>query len=177
MSEDDGRKIESQETGEDTKYVDLIAESKKYRKRAQEAEEKTAQFEAAEKERLDKEALARGEHEKVITELQSKNKELEVLVKDLKPRAERADNFVTAQKELMLMKLPEDQREIYKEMSLEGLANHIELVEKTKPGADTSRPGTAHEKGFESPLEVLQAVKEGKITRAEGETLIKTFTR
>lgn len=135
-----------------------------------------AELEKADKDRQDGDALKRGEHETVIEKQKADIEALTAKVGDLEPKAKRAEEWIEAQKLILLEKLPEDQREVYKDMSLEGLAKHLALMEITKPGTDASRPGsTAKSKGYENPVDVARAVQRGEITVKVGDELIKTF--
>lgn len=175
---------QSQDTGggENTvpysRLKEVVGERNTAREEMSKLTTRLSELEKADKDRQDEDALKRGEHESVIEKQKAEITDLTAKVSDLEPRAKRADEWIEAQKLILLEKIPEDQREIYKDMPLEGLAKHLALMEETKTGADTRRPGgTARAKGYENPLDVAAAVGRKEITVEEGDKLLKTFAR
>ena len=110
----------------------LIAESKKYRSRAQEAEAKLAELESIKKQQ-EEEALAKNnEWESLANKRQS---ELDAIQSDY----ERLKNAENAYKEELLDQFPEEEREAMKSLTVEQLRIINEKVAvKEKDVPDTS---------------------------------------
>ena len=113
-------------TSTTTEYGELIAESKKYRKRSQDAESRIAKLEAqisdAEKANLEEkeEYKTLYEQEKVKTE-------------EYKPYKERHLEMVAKRKETILESFPEDKRESFRDKDLDVDVLEFMASEMTKP--------------------------------------------
>ena len=174
MSEEE-IKTDQEETGDDPKIANLIAESKKYRERAQKAEKATAELQAKQ------EAATKAQLEE-----QNKYKELyegeQTKVADLQPQAEAWSAYNTVKRQSLLEELPEDDRELYGKLDLMDLEAHVKRflsTETSRTGTDASRAGSTSRGGkkFDNPIAVSDAYQRGEIDAATAEKLIKEFVK
>ena len=118
----------------DNAQSELIAESKKYRKRAQDAENKIIElqkkFEAQENAELKQK-----EEYKTLAE------KYEAQVNELNPFKEKYENIVGQRKTALLSKLPEDKREQFKNKELDVLEFMVSEL-SSKPAAEPNARGT-----------------------------------
>ena len=118
----------------DSAQSELIAESKKYRKRAQDAENKITElqqkFEAQENAELKQK-----EEYKTLAE------KYEAQVNELNPFKEKYENIVSKRKTTLLEKLPEDKREQFKNKELDVLEFMVSEL-SSKPSAEPNARGT-----------------------------------
>lgn len=145
-------------TGDGKSASDTIRELKR---RAQDAENRAAAYEQAEKERLEKEALARGEHESVISSLRT---ELETY----KAEAEQFRAAQAARREALLTGLSEDDRPLADGLPLDKLEGLVARLNKqpAAPAPTPARlPGQAPaQAGNLSPEQIKRGVREGGLS-------------
>lgn len=117
-------------------YGELIAESKAYRKRAQEAEERLAAIERERKEAEEAKLREQGEYKELLAQREA---ELEAF----KNKASDWDNYQQAKKEEILKGMTEAQAEIYKGLDLTTLENIARDLKINAGGgkAPSDRPG------------------------------------
>jgi len=103
--------------------------------------------------------------------VEKQNQELTVL----RQKAEELERYYSTRREALLSKLPEDQREIYQELSLDNLEKHVEMLGKAKiTTTNTTTPGLPG--GYKSIIEAAKAFTEGKIKREEYEQIRQAFS-
>jgi hypothetical protein len=112
-----------------TEYGELIAESKKYRKRSQESETKVAELEAKLKE-IEESKLKEKEEYKTLYE-QTKSE-----LDDYKPYKDKHLAMIEARKEALLQDFPEDKRDIFKDKDLDVLEFMHSEIKKPEPDPD-----------------------------------------
>ena len=103
----------------------LIAESKKYRQRSQDAEAQLAKLQAK-LEQQDNAKLKEKEEFKTLAE------KLEAQVHDLSPYKEKYDTLLENRKSQLLSKIPEDQRDKFKDKEVDILEFMIENLNKNE---------------------------------------------
>ena len=132
---------------------DASEEIRKQKKRAQEAERERDELRRAQQEREQAEAVARGEHEKVIAGL---NAELAAL----RPEVETYRAAIAARREALLAGLPEEHRPIATDLPLDKLEAYVGLHGKTAtpPPPPPGVPGTATATGALTPQQILEGV-------------------
>jgi len=142
--------VEAIETREATSPdVGLIAESKKYRNRAQTAEAELAKLQ----ERLDGQAnaeLKKNEEWKTLAE------QNEIKLNEALPYKDKFDALYSTLKEKLLARFPEDQQEKYKDKDPEWLESLLEAQSKNdfaEPSERASVPKNAEFGGYESKLD------------------------
>ena len=115
---------------------EYIAESKKYRKRAQDAESKLANLQK-QLESQENAKLKQKEEYKTLAE------KYEAQVNDLNPFKEKYDTLVDQRKSKLLERLPEDKRETFKNKDLDVLEFMVsELKTKTSEPSARNLVGT-----------------------------------
>ena len=115
---------------------EYIAESKKYRKRAQDAESRLAGLEK----KLESEANAKLKQKEEYKTLAEK---YEAQVNELSPFKDKYDSLVNQRKTKLLESLPEDKREIFKNKDLDVLEFMVsELKIKTQEPSARNLVGT-----------------------------------
>lgn len=104
-----------------------------------------------------------------------KKGEYETLVADLKTKLESAtskadafDSYEASRKDILLSKLPEDDRAIYEDMSLEKLEAHIDKVSTRPVNVPSGRPGRGDHGGYENAVEFALRDPEGYKKSREG---------
>ena len=110
---------------------EYIAESKKYRKRAQDAENKLANLEK-QLETQQNQKLKEKEEYKTLAE------KYEALVNDLNPYKEKYEDIVEQRRNVLLERLPEDKRETFKNKDLDVLEFMVSEL-KTKAPEPSAR--------------------------------------
>ena len=90
----------------------------------------------------------------------AKKGEFETLVADLKTKLESAntkaeafDIYQEKERERLLSKLPEDDRDTYKDMGLSSLSVHVDKVSTRSTSVTSGRPGRGEYGGYESAVE------------------------
>ena len=116
------------ETAQDSSNEQYIAESKKYRKRAQDAESRLAEFEkklaTAEEDKLKKKEEFKTLYEQASSKVDS-----------LTSNAEKWDKYEEAKRATLLENHPEDERESLSKLDLETLEYVTNKINNTKPNA------------------------------------------
>ena len=126
-----------------------IAESKKYRKRAQDAESKLSNLQK----QLESQANAKLKQKEEYKTLAEK---YEAQVNELSPFKDKYDSLVDQRKSKLLESLPEDKREIFKNKDLDVLEFMVdELKTKTQEPSARNLVGTKNTEfgGYESAVE------------------------
>ena len=110
----------------------LVAESKKYRLRAQDAEKERDDLKAqiAEKENLD---LKAKEEFKTLSEKQ------EAELSELRPYRDKFEAIEASTREELLLKLPEDKRDEFKSESINTLRSVVGMVAEKSPETPPAR--------------------------------------
>ena len=129
---DNGAESVTQEVAQN----EYIAESKKYRKRAQDAETKLANLEK-QLETQQNQKLKEKEEYKTLAE------KYEAQVNDLNPYKEKYEGLVEQRRNVLLERLPEDKRETFKNKDLDVLEFLVsELKTKTQEPSARNLVGT-----------------------------------
>ena len=112
--------------------VGLVAESKKYRLRAQDAEKELDAYKAqiAQAANL---ALKDNEEFKVLSEKQ------EAELSELRPYKDKFEAIEASTREELLLKLPEDKREEFKSESINTLRSVVSMVAEKSPETPSAR--------------------------------------
>ena len=116
------------ETTQDSSNEQYIAESKKYRKRAQDAEAKLAKYEKA-KAKAEEERLKEKEEFKTLYEKASSE------IDGLTANAEKWSKYEEAKRTSLLENHPEDERESLSKLDLETLEYVTNKINDRKPNA------------------------------------------
>ena len=116
------------ETTQDSSNEQYIAESKKYRKRAQDAEAKLAKYEKA-KAKAEEERLKEKEEFKTLYEKASSD------IEGLTANAEKWSKYEEAKRASLLESHPEDERESLSKLDLETLEYVTDKIINTKANA------------------------------------------
>ena len=131
------------ETTQDSSNEQYIAESKKYRKRAQDAETRLAEFEkkfaAAEEDKLKKKEEYKTLYEKASSEMEG-----------LTANADKWSKYEEAKRISLLDNHPEEDRESLSKLDLETLEYVTNKINNIKPNAPETL-GQARKKGLEKP--------------------------
>ena len=131
------------ETTQDSSNDQYIAESKKYRKRAQDAETRLAEFEkkfaAAEEDKLKKKEEYKTLYEKASSEMEG-----------LTANADKWAKYEEAKRISLLDNHPEEDRESLSKLDLETLEYVTNKINNIKPNAPEAL-GQARKKGLEKP--------------------------
>ena len=106
--------------------VGLVAESKKYRLRAQDAEKERDALKAKIEE-IDNLKLKENEEFKTLSEKQ------ESVISELKGYKEKYLDIEKSTKEELLLKLPEDRRDDFKDESVKTLRGIVGMLDESKP--------------------------------------------
>ena len=133
------------ETTQDGSNEQYIAESKKYRKRAQDAEAKLAKYEKA-KAKAEEERLKEKEDFKALYEKVSSK------VEGLTANAEKWGKYEEAKRASLLESHPEEDRESLSKLDLETLEYVTSKINNIKPNAPEV-VGTAKSKTPEKPVD------------------------
>ena len=131
------------ETTQDSSNEQYIAESKKYRKRAQDAETRLAEFEkkfaTAEEDKLKKKEEYKTLYEKASSEMEG-----------LTANADKWAKYEEAKRISLLDNHPEEDRESLSKLDLETLEYVTNKINNIKPNAPEAL-GQARKKGLEKP--------------------------
>ena len=131
------------ETTQDSSNEQYIAESKKYRKRAQDAETRLAEFEkkfaTAEEDKLKKKEEYKTLYEKASSEMEG-----------LTANADKWAKYEEAKRISLLDNHPEEDRESLSKLDLETLEYVTNKINNIKPNAPETL-GQARKKGLEKP--------------------------
>ena len=131
------------ETTQDSSNEQYIAESKKYRKRAQDAETRLAEFEkkfaTAEEDKLKKKEEYKTLYEKASSEMEG-----------LTANADKWSKYEEAKRISLLDNHPEEDRESLSKLDLETLEYVTNKINNIKPNAPEAL-GQARKKGLEKP--------------------------
>ena len=143
MSEENTPVVETTETTETIETVSpdagLIAESKKYRQRAQQAETQLAEFQKK-LEQQENTKLKEKEEWKTLAE------QNEAKLNDALPYKDKYETLYSANKQKILSKFPEDQQEKFKDKDPEWLESLLEAQGKND-FAEPSDRGSVPQKG------------------------------
>ncbi len=90
-----------------------------------------------------KDLEAKGEYDTVVSDLNSK-------LESAQKKADAFDSYQAARRDTLLAKLPEDDRAIYEDMSLEKLEAHVDKVATRVLKVETGKPGSGDFGGYES---------------------------
>ena len=151
MSEDKTQAVEetvsetpAKETTQDSSSEQYIAESKKYRKRAQDAETRLAdlekKFTTAEEDKLKKKEEFKTLYEQASSKVES-----------LTANADKWTKYEEVKRASLLENHPEDDRESLKGLPLETLEYVTNKINNIKPNAP-EKVGQAKRKGLEKPF-------------------------
>ena len=110
----------------------LIAESKKYRQRSQDADAQLAKLQAK-LEQQDNAKLKEKEEFKALAE------KFEAQVNDLSPYKEKYDTLLENRKSQLLSKIPEDQRDTFKDKDVDVLEFMVENISKPTNNEPSAR--------------------------------------
>ena len=123
----------AQETPTNTSDVgSLIAESKKYRQRSQDAEAKLAELQLK-LEQQDNAKLKEKEEFKTLAE------KFELQVNELSPFKEKYEALLNNRKEQLLKRIPEDQRDTFKDKDVDVLEFMVENISKPTNNEPSAR--------------------------------------
>ena len=135
----------------------LIAESKKYRLRSQDAEAQLAKLQSK-LEQQENAKLRKNEEFKTLAE------KFESQVNDLTPYKDKYESMVDARKLKLLERLPEDKRDTFKGKDLdvlEFMVDNLGQKDNTQPSARGSIPKNQEFGGYESKLDWVSKDPEG----------------
>ena len=131
------------ETAQDSSNEQYIAESKKYRKRAQDAEARLAKYEKA-KSKAEEERLKEKEEFKTLYEKASSD------IEGLTANAEKWSKYEEAKRASLLENHPDEDRDSLSKLDLETLEYVTNKINNIKPNAP-EKVGQAKRKGLEKP--------------------------
>ena len=115
-------------TNDSTDNSGLIAESKKYRKRSQDAEARLAELEAKMAKEEELKMIAEGKKDELIERYQNDNK-------TLLNKANRWDSYEENRRQSLLEQHPEDDRATLVDLPLDTLEYVTNKINNTKPNA------------------------------------------
>jgi len=113
--------------GNPDKSAEYLADAKKYRGRAQEAEAKLAEIEKAQEAQRTADLEAKGQWDTLKTEMEQK-------IDTLTSKASEWDTYQQTKRTALVEKLPEDKREVYSDLPLDKLENLVQDLTTIKPG-------------------------------------------
>ncbi len=128
----------AQETVQNSSNDQYIAESKKYRKRAQDAEARLAELESKFTKQEEAKMIEEGKKDELISKYQSENK-------SLTENADKWAKYEKAKRAVLLEKHPENERENLSKLDLETLEYVTGKINNSKPNAPETL-GTARKK-------------------------------
>ncbi len=153
------------ETHQSSPNDELIAESKKYRKRAQDAEARLAKYEKA-KSKAEEDRLKEKEEFKTLYEKASSD------IEGLTANAEKWKKYEDSRRAILLDSLPEEERDSLSKLDLETLEFVTSKINNVKPNAPEII-GKARNKPIEKPY--------GELTdderRSNWNNIVKQFNR
>lgn len=115
-----------------------------------------------------------------------RKQEFESLYNEQKSELERYQEKATAwdsyqadRRDVLLSKLPEEDRELYEELSLTKLEKVVEKNVKHPfvPDTDSSSAPRGGVQGYSSPKEVIEAYRKGEITNAQAQAINAEFRK
>ena len=133
----------SKETEQSSSTDQHIAESKKYRKRAQDAEARLAEYEDSAKKAKESKMIEEGKKDEVITNLIAERDKF-------KASHEKLSSYEQKRMATMLEKHPEEDREQLSKLDLDTLEYVTNKINNIKPNAPEVA-GNARKKGLEKP--------------------------
>ena len=136
----------------------LIAESKKYRTRAQSAESELNELKKIIAQKEEEQLAEQGKWKEIA---ENYKKEIDSL-SDIKSDYDQMQMKRAQRKEHLLSQLPEAEQEIYNELSLEKLERHLETKKMNKVKMDPSKEVTASGK-FASATKISDITNEDRI--------------
>ena len=114
------------------------------------------------------ESLAQqGKYKELLETRQSEYEKLSSEAAEWKSGYEQWNDYQKNRRESLLEKLPEDQREIYGSLPLNGLEKHIELMGEGKPYTPPARPGSASSMPYKNLIELSDAFVKGDISKKQ----------
>ena len=123
-----------------------------------------------------KELENKGEYNRIISEMKDKNQKLEKEKEEYRIKAIAHDDYQVARKNALLEKLPENERAIYDELSLDKLEAHVDIVKTTNiPSVDNSAP--ANTEGYKSKEDLAMDFNTGKINMDTYKRLMNVFRK
>ena len=137
------------ETTQDSSNEQYIAESKKYRKRAQDAETELADVKSMLK-KQEESKLKENEEWKSLYEKATSDNE------SLLEKADKHDAYVSSRRDMLLEKHPVEDQEKLKELPLDTLEFVTEKINKSKPNVPEI-PGNARKKVEMKPYSEMTA--------------------
>ena len=155
----------------DSEAGQTLDDAKKYRERAQKAEEQLVKVKD-EQEKLRLEGLEKKEEWKQLAE------ERKAKIDELNPQVEEYSEYKKTKREDLLKLLPDDEsRELYGDLSLIKLEAHVIKIgiKPVVPGVDNTTPGEAEAMGFETPQAAALALNKGEIKQDAYDKIIKFF--
>lgn len=165
MSEETTQEV--QEEIVNPELAEIIAESKKYRKRAQTAEAENEKIKAKQEE-------ARQEALEAQNKWQELAEERKTQIESLQVRADEWDNYKSTRRDSLLEKLSDDDKELFGELPISKLEKIVERQQaKATITPTTGKPGGAG--GYDSPMDAAQAHISGKINAREYAEIRKKF--
>lgn len=105
---------------------------------------KKIKFDSDEREQAELEK--KGDYETVIADLKTK-------LESANTKAEAFDIYQEKERERLLSKLPEDDRDTYKDMVLSSLSAHVDKVSTRSTSVTSGRPGRGEYGGYETAVE------------------------
>ena len=168
MTEEQKTVVEETKDGlANPEMAEFIAESKKYRKRAQTAESELERLKTGQEEARQKALEEQNQWQELAEERKKK-------VDSLQVKADEWDNYKAQRRDSLLEKLSDDDRELFGELPISKLEKIVERqMAKTKKNPTTGKPGGAS--GYASPMEAAQARIAGKISEKEYQEIRKAF--
>ena len=146
-----------------------LEDAKKYRQRAQEAEEQLKEAEEKQEKIRTAELEKKEEWKKLADERQAK-------IDELNPQVEESGTYKKEKRETLLKLIPEKDREIYEGLSLTNLEAHVAKLGKgTVPGVSNISPGIQEAGGYETPKEAAEAYARGEITHKDYKKYRRAF--
>jgi len=132
--------------------------------------EKLSKYETAAEADKRKKLEEEGKYQEIL-------KEKEDTISTLKAKAEEWDTFQTKEREVLLAKIPESSREIFKDESLSKLKEIVEMVAKKPPETPVDHlPGReADSMGYNSPQEAARAKVRGDIDEPTYQKIFNYF--
>mgnify|MGYP003132121575 CR=1 FL=1 len=143
----------------------LIAESKKYRQRSQDAEAQLAKLQSKLEEQENVKLKEKEEFKTLAEKFESQ-------VNDLSPYKEKYEAMVDARKQKLLDRLPEEQRDKFKDKDLETLEFAASLIAQNAPTEAPAR-GSIPTKSFDGDWTKMDADER----RANWSQIVSNFNK
>jgi len=123
-----------------------------------------------------KELESKGEYDRIISDMNQKLEKERKEKEEYRIKAIAHDDYQVARKNALLEKLPENERAIYDELSLDKLEAHVDKVKTTNiPSVDNSAPANAE--GYKSLTDLAQDFNTGKINMDTYTRLMNVFRK